>query len=366
MICPNISLKEVKDGFNEMVEALGGRPLTDEEFKSSELRNQRTGLDYSAMEAAYRTYHRNNGNMLDKAPNGNDSVLFNSLSEHFGNRAEAIKAKANVYTDEFFNWFGDWTAENKENVSKVIDENGEPLIVYRGINDANVGKLFAYFSDSKVDARAYAEGLLTKGGTFFANNKDIVASVYEYLYSKYNLKNIDLDYISNILDDASHDGEIVPKWQYISRGSMPDTPWLEGMQVSGIEQYNTRFTEEEIKQAQHDYDILTNDEEAKELLNITYLINHTTFRTESDLTRQYDDPDYFKDLEKLNKLLEKYNDILEDGRSKYKPNIQEAFLNIKNPYMDESHSEDLLDNFKSYKNGHDGAFLLDGQHFLVK
>lgn len=132
MICPNISIKEVKDGFNEMVEALGGRPLTDEEFKSSELRNQRTGQDYSAMEAAYRSYHRNNGNMLDKAPNGNDSVLFNSLLEHFGNRAEAIKAKANVYTDEFFNWFGDWTAENKEDVSKVIDENGEPLIVYHG------------------------------------------------------------------------------------------------------------------------------------------------------------------------------------------------------------------------------------------
>jgi hypothetical protein len=110
MICPNISLKEVKDGFNEMVEALGGRPLTDEEFRSSELRNKRTGSDYSAMEAAYRSYHRNNGNMLDKAPNGNNSVLFNSLLEYFGgDRASAIKAKANVYTDEFFNWFGDWT-----------------------------------------------------------------------------------------------------------------------------------------------------------------------------------------------------------------------------------------------------------------
>lgn len=109
MICPNIKIKEVKDGFNEMVIALGGRPLTDEEFRSSELRNQRTGSDYSAMEAAYRSYHRNNGNMLDKAPNGNDSVLFNSLLNWFdGNRQIAIVAKSNVYTDEFINWFGDW------------------------------------------------------------------------------------------------------------------------------------------------------------------------------------------------------------------------------------------------------------------
>ena len=271
-----------------------------------------------------------------------------------------------VRTKEFKDWFGDWV-NDPANASKVVDENGEPKVVFRGINDANADKLFAYYTDSRTDARAYAEGLLTKGGAFFANNKDVVASVYEYLYSKYNLKNIDLDYISNILSDAIWDGEMIPEEVYIGRGEMPDAPWFEGtLQTVSSHPYTTRFTEEEIEQAQHDYDILTNDEEAKELLAITYLINRTTFRTESDLMRQYDDPDYFKDLEKLNKLLEKYNDILEDGRSKYKPNIQEAFLNIKNPYMDESHSEDLLDNFKAYRNGHDGAFLLDGQHFLVK
>jgi hypothetical protein len=39
MICPYYKNKEVFDGFNEMVEALGGKPLTEEEFKSSELRN---------------------------------------------------------------------------------------------------------------------------------------------------------------------------------------------------------------------------------------------------------------------------------------------------------------------------------------
>lgn len=130
MFCPNYKNKEVKDGFNEIVIALGGEPLTDEEFRSSELRNKRTGVNYSAMESAYKVYHRNNGNLMDKAPNGNDSVLFKTLLEHFGDRAAAIVAKTNVYSDEFFNWFGDWTVENKENVSKVVDENGEPLVVW--------------------------------------------------------------------------------------------------------------------------------------------------------------------------------------------------------------------------------------------
>jgi len=35
-----------------------------------------------------------------------------------------------VYSDEFFNWFGDWTSEEKNNVSEIVDENGEPFVVY--------------------------------------------------------------------------------------------------------------------------------------------------------------------------------------------------------------------------------------------
>ena len=51
---------------------------------------------------------------------------------YFGDRTKALLAKKKVYTHEFFNWFGDWTAEEKENVSKVVDENGEPLVVWHG------------------------------------------------------------------------------------------------------------------------------------------------------------------------------------------------------------------------------------------
>ena len=107
MFCPNYKIKEVKDGFNEIIKALGGQPLTDEEFRSSELRNKRTGVNYSAMESAYKLYHRNGGNMLDLAPNGKRSVLFNTLLKRFGgNREAAIVAKSHVYSDEFMNWFG--------------------------------------------------------------------------------------------------------------------------------------------------------------------------------------------------------------------------------------------------------------------
>lgn len=78
---------------------------------------------------------RNKGNELDKAPNGAESKLFKNLLEEFkGNRTEALKAKAKVYSNDFFNRFGKWTEEDKENVSKIVDENGEPLIVYHTVN----------------------------------------------------------------------------------------------------------------------------------------------------------------------------------------------------------------------------------------
>lgn len=115
MFCPNYKIKEVFDGFNEIVELYGGRPMTEDEFQSSELRNQRTGLDLFAMEAAYRLYDKNNGNFLDKAPNGKDSILYNTLLQHFGgNRQQALKAKANVYSRQFLEWFGDWTSNTND------------------------------------------------------------------------------------------------------------------------------------------------------------------------------------------------------------------------------------------------------------
>lgn len=110
MFCPNYKNKEIFDGFNEIIEALGGKAMTEEEFRSSELRNQRTGLDYSAMEATYKLYHKNGGNFLDLAPNGKTSILFQTLlSEFGGDRVKAIKAKSAVYSDRFREWFGDWT-----------------------------------------------------------------------------------------------------------------------------------------------------------------------------------------------------------------------------------------------------------------
>jgi len=44
---------------------------------------------------------------------------------------------AQVRTEEFKNWFGDWE-NDPENASKVVDENGEPLVVYHHTDNPNL------------------------------------------------------------------------------------------------------------------------------------------------------------------------------------------------------------------------------------
>jgi hypothetical protein len=48
-----------------------------------------------------------------------------------------------VRTPEFKAWFGDWE-KYPQNASKVVDENGEPLVLYRGnlVNQDELGYTF--------------------------------------------------------------------------------------------------------------------------------------------------------------------------------------------------------------------------------
>ena len=198
MFCPNYKNKQVFNGFNEMIEAFGGRPMTEEEFRSPELRRARSGADYSAMEAAYITYDRNGGNFLDETPQGKPSLLFQTLLSHFGgDRTKAIVAKSNVYSDEFAEWFGDWwgplnVEEDKDvqygPISKVVDENGEPLAVWHSSNEN-----FSQFDKTKA---AYPRGYDELGYSpffFEANSTDrafffSTDSKYTERFARYNRK----------------------------------------------------------------------------------------------------------------------------------------------------------------------------------
>ena len=88
-ICPNLHNKQVAKEFGELKDLFGD-------------------------DTAYLLWSKNNGYSIDKAPNGADSILFGELLHVAnGDRTQALILKAKVYSNEFFDWFGDWTSEDR-------------------------------------------------------------------------------------------------------------------------------------------------------------------------------------------------------------------------------------------------------------
>jgi len=79
-----------------------------------------------------------------------------------------------VRTPAFKKWFGDW--ENfPETASKVIDENGEPLVVYRGFNKkSDKGNVFKFGVNRFKHNR-----LANRFGHYFTNSKEVAKEYAE-------------------------------------------------------------------------------------------------------------------------------------------------------------------------------------------
>lgn len=91
MFCPNFSDPKVRQEFSELEAAVGEK-------------------------AAYDIWNKNNGNAIDRAPNGAPSILFSHLQTRLGSRINAILAKAKTLGNSFI-----------ANFKGNQDENGEPL-----------------------------------------------------------------------------------------------------------------------------------------------------------------------------------------------------------------------------------------------
>jgi hypothetical protein len=76
-----------------------------------------------------------------------------------------------VRTPEFKAWFGDWENDPK-NASKVVDDNGEPLVVYRGDN-SNAKKGFVFKTGFNRMGFINKERLPNQYFHYFVNNYDV-------------------------------------------------------------------------------------------------------------------------------------------------------------------------------------------------
>ena len=269
------------------------------------------------------------GNLL--APNEEKSKL--SLQQYI-----------QVRTKAFMDWFGDWI-NDPENASKVVDPvTKEPMVVYRGSQTGiqNDSKLYMYFSNSQGDASIYAQGQFTKGGQLFANNQNIKNGIIQYIKDKYGIKHRpDMDTMLDLLENRDSKGKLLGR-------------------------QNTEEENKYIEFAQKYFEHKIQDKKLYDFVEMFELINDTTLSSEYDLFKQYDDTDYIHNKSKLDKLFDIYRDDIAKFKNNKSGIVDNVFLNIRTPYMEEIHSEDLLDNSLAYRHGHDGAFLLEGEHFLVK
>jgi len=144
------------------------------------------------------------------APNGKPSNLPKNLYEY-------------VRTVEFKKWFGDWE-NNPNSSSKILDDNGEPMLVYHGtklmfnqfdVNKQKIGWLGKgfYFTNNKNATKEYGKSTLEIFLNIrnpFVVNGNSPNDVYYEIKTKYNTKT-DTD-VSIILKEKGCDGVVFNHW----------------------------------------------------------------------------------------------------------------------------------------------------------
>lgn len=225
-----------------------------------------------------------------KAPNGKKS----NLSE---------RQWLQVRTKAFKDWFGDWENDPK-NASKVVDENGEPLVVYHGTNND-----FNTFSKEKRGAYTKAPSA-TKA--FFA------ASEYNNSLNYVNVETQDniVESVTDKYDKIQED--IFKKYDTLIQGYKNYLNKREGKKV-----YSINYHEDNSFTREHKTEI----QELEKELNFN---NNARFKAEKEASYNY---------------------------------VKPLFLNIKNPKIDDDKgSEYRLESYNdriiaAIQEGKDGGII---------
>ena len=222
-------------------------------------------------ELIQRAIERNGGKSLDKAPNGEDSILYQSFIDQGFSDQEAQEKVAQVYTDNFGSWFGRWW-ESPEESSRVVDINGQPLVVWSG-QQAPVIEFKAYtkrtegtddidndgfFAEDKRISTSYATGLdafttpqamIEKYG---AKNASIIP-VYLSIKNVQEVENINRTTITPLIPESleqGKDGFYGKFHEKYGASNSESKGWviLDGNQVRKVNENNTIDERSLIKQ----------------------------------------------------------------------------------------------------------------------
>jgi len=230
-------------------------------------------------------------------------------------------------------------AQYLQYLSTIFPNSKVKDIVYHG-GEKNDAKLFQYWTNNKAEAYMYAKANITKSGNITERNPilSIFKVLKEIFDNKYNNK-----IIESILIDEDN---------YIDfdKNGEPYTKFPTWYDNKAIEKISDK-----------DKTLIKNFQRLQELYG------YVKIESESDLMKQYDDTRYIENIDEYKKLRNWFDEVLDKNKIREDiGKITSAILNIKNPYIEEIVQEDLQNDRDAYKNGHDGAFLMDGDHFLIK
>jgi hypothetical protein len=198
--------EELRVGGNEynpetdtIIENLGKSKRGNDSYKV--LRKKYRLVDYYIDSRNNKKYKYSEGGLI--APNGKPSNL----------TPEQYKL---VRTPEFKAWFGDWE-NDPENSSKVVDSNGEPLVVYHGT--ANID----YFDTKKNQGEIIfnnnpKESLQrrTKRGEIYFSSNNLIAQEFSTI-QKTNDENNPIVYVENENEYSVYKRFVDGKWMYLKR-----------------------------------------------------------------------------------------------------------------------------------------------------
>ena len=249
-----------------------------------------------------------NGTFM-KAPNGKKT----NLTE---------KQWLQVRTKAFKNWFGDWE-NNPSEASKVIDENGEPLVLYHGSDNFGFNEfkksddgISYFFTSDKATAKSYIGKFSIKALNVIDDIWDLNISDTKYITKENAIKTLDL------IKDETFKKILIEEINNLSE---------ETFEVADIDEdlkeYNEKFKKlkEELTEKYKD----TNKEDIP------------GYKKELEPKDFWED-DYTKEKvinnlvsEKLSKRPKPYKTVTGIKLDKYLTNkndkVYEVFLNIKNP-----------------------------------
>lgn len=265
--------------------------------------------------------------ILDKAPRNSEGRLL-APNDKPSNLPERLYAQ--VRTKEFKDWFGDWQNDPK-NASKVVDENGEPRIVYHGSDQYGFDVFDPSYSDDKRSL--FAAGSEFIASTYRRNSDDYIngSGLSQNILNalRYNnaieaLQKNDFNRVDMILND------VIQPNSRIWKQRMPDDMRSEYLNERGLEKIRNiqkQLSEKDLSENDRMY-LLQELSDAESLYYDSKI--YSLSRTRAGMIVIWDN---FDDVPLFSGDKQKLIDVIKRSDTDADYNIYHLFLNIKNPLI---------------------------------